>query len=143
MVVTAESLPLGIVTGPGDEHNVRRLVEVVGSMRVKHGIERSLSRPRWVYADSAYDSKRIRSYLRHRGIRVCIPINPRSRRKPKRGRPYGFDEMGYGRLRSAVERFSAWLKSFRRLTVRYERLAATFPAFIQVASIPIYLRVLQ
>jgi len=42
---------------------IRRLVEVVDSIRVKHGIGRPLSRPKWLYADSAYDSKRIRPYL--------------------------------------------------------------------------------
>jgi len=66
-----------------------------------------------------------------------MPINPGSRRRPR------FDEMGYGRLRSAVERLSAWPKPFRRLTVRYERPAATFPAFIQAACTLIYSRVLQ
>jgi len=49
----------------------------------------------------------------------------------------------YKRMRSAIDRFFAWLKSFKRLTIRYERLASTFLAFIQVACIMIYLRVLQ
>jgi transposase len=46
-------------------------------------------------------------------------------------------------VRSAVERFFAWLKSLKRITIRYEKLASTFLAFIQVACILIYLRVLQ
>ncbi|MEM3693239.1 MAG: hypothetical protein QXI39_04380 [Candidatus Bathyarchaeia archaeon] len=32
------------------------------------------------------------------------------------------------RMRSAVERFFAWLTAFRRITIRYERLALTFLA---------------
>jgi hypothetical protein len=71
------------------------------------------------------------------------PLNPRSRRKPRRGRPYRFDEEGYKHVRSAVERFFAWLKSLKRITIRYERLASTFLALVQVACILIYLRVLQ
>ncbi|MEM2539641.1 MAG: transposase [Candidatus Methanomethylicia archaeon] len=46
-------------------------------------------------------------------------------------------------MRSAVERFFSWITSFRRITIRYERLASTFLAFIQIACIIIYLRVLQ
>jgi len=46
-------------------------------------------------------------------------------------------------MRSAVERFFSWITSFRRITIRYERLALTFLEFIKVACIIIYLRVLQ
>jgi transposase len=45
-------------------------------------------------------------------------------------------------MRSAVERFFAWLKSLKRITMKYERLASAFLAFIQVACIIMYLRVL-
>jgi transposase len=43
-------------------------------------------------------------------------------------------------MRSAVERFYGWLKSFRRITVRYDRLAITYKAFINMACIIIHLR---
>ncbi|MEM1547133.1 MAG: transposase [Candidatus Methanomethylicia archaeon] len=46
-------------------------------------------------------------------------------------------------MRSTVERFFAWLTAFRRINIRYERLASTFLEFIKVAYIIIYLRVLQ
>ncbi|MBS7634731.1 transposase, partial [Candidatus Bathyarchaeota archaeon] len=46
----------------------------------------------------------------------------------------------YKRMRSAVERFYGWLKSFRRITIRYERLAAIYKAFITIACITIHLR---
>ena len=120
-----------------------RLTEVVDGIKVKHSIGRPVRRPRELYADSAYDSNRVRAYLRDRDIKANIPLNPRSRRKPRRGRPYRFDEEGYKHLRSAVERFFAWLKSLKRITIRYERLVSTFLAFIQVACILIYMRVLQ
>jgi transposase len=58
-------------------------------------------------------------------------------------RPYRFDEGAYRRVRSSVERSFAWLKPFKRITMRYERLATTFLAFVHIACILIYLRVLQ
>ena len=134
---------MSIAIGPGDEHDSVRLTEVVDGIKVKHGIGRPICRPRELYADSAYDSNRVRAYLRDRGVKANIPLNPRSGRKPRRGRPCRLDEEGYKHLRSAVERFFAWLKSLKRITIRCERLASTFPALIQVACILIYLRVLQ
>jgi len=143
VAVTAESLPLSIIVGPGNEHDSRRFFDVVDGIRVGYGVGRPVCRPGEVYADSAYDSRGVRLYLRRRGVRASIPLNPRRGRKLRRGRPYRFDERGYRCLRSAVERFFAWLKSFRRLVVRYERLVSTFIGFVEVACILIYLRVLQ
>jgi transposase len=33
-------------------------------------------------------------------------------------------------MRSAIERFNAWLKTFRRAIIRYEKLAIMFKAII-------------
>ena len=106
-------------------------------MRVKRGKDR----PREVTGDSAYDAREIREYLKRRGIKANIDVNPRS--KPKRGRPYRLDRKAYKGMRSAVERFFAWIKSFRRVTMSWERLASTFLAFIQIACIIILLRVFR
>jgi transposase len=46
-------------------------------------------------------------------------------------------------VRGSVERFFAWLKSFKRITIRYERLATAFPALIHIACILVYLSVPQ
>lgn len=50
-------------------------------------------------------------------------------RKP---RPYNTEL--YRRMRPAVERFFGWLKSFRRIILRYERLASTYKALVTIAS---------
>jgi transposase len=62
-------------------------------------------------------------------------VNPRNGRKP---RPYSIEL--YRRMRSAVERFFGWLKSFRRIIIRYEKLASTYKALVTIASIIIHLR---
>ncbi|MBS7612297.1 transposase [Candidatus Bathyarchaeota archaeon] len=71
----------------------------------KAGTDRSRSRPREVTGDSAYDVKEVRAYLKRRGMKANIDVNPRNRRKPKRGRPYKSDREAYKSMRSAVERF--------------------------------------
>jgi transposase len=119
-------MPLRIVIGPGNEHDSRRLLELV------EGLD---WRPDQLYADSAYDTESIRRGLESIGIEPNIPVNPRNGRKP---RPYNVEL--YRKMRSAVERFFGWLKSFRMITIRYERLASTYKALVTIASIIIHLR---
>ena len=92
-------------------------------------------RPKELYADSAYDIESIREWLRSMNVDANIPVNPRNGGKPK---PYKVKL--YKRMRSAVERLYGWLKSFRRIIIRYERLAETYKAFITIACIIIHLR---
>ncbi len=45
------------------------------------------------------------------------------------------------RARKLVERFFNKIKHYRRVATRYDRLAANYLAFIQLASIKVWLRV--
>jgi len=125
-VVDPSSKPIYFTVGPGNEHDSRRLQELVDGLS---------GRPRELYADAAYDTENIRSGLESMGVEPNIPVNPRNGRRP---RPYNLEL--YKRMRSAVERFFGWLKSFRRIVIRYERLAVTYRAFINIACIMIHLR---
>jgi transposase len=115
-VVDPSSKPLYFTVGPGNEHDSRRLQEPVDGLS---------ERPKELYADAAYDTENIRSYLSTMGVEPNIPVNHRNGRRP---RPYN------------VERFFGWLKSFRRIVIGYERLAVTYRAFINIACIMIHLR---
>jgi len=119
-------MPLRIIIGPGNEHDSRKLLELIGDLDWKPG---------QLYADAAYDTEPIRSGLESMGIEPNIPVNPRNGRKP---RPYNIEL--YRKMRSAVERFFGWLKSFRRIIIRYERIASTYKALVTIASIIIHLR---
>jgi transposase len=119
-------MPLSIIIGPGNEHDSRRLLELVGDLDWK---------PEQLYADAAYDTEHIRRGLESIGIEPNIPVNPRNGRRP---RPYNVGL--YRRMRPAVERFFGWIKSFRRIIIRYERLESTYKALVTIASIIIHLR---
>jgi transposase len=119
-------MPLSIAIGPGNEHDSRRLLELVEGLDWK---------PMQLYADAAYDTESIRKGLESIGIEPNIPINPRNGRKAR-----AYNIKLYRKIRSAVERFFGWLKSFRRITIRYERLASTYKALVTIASIIIHLR---
>ena len=71
----------------------------------------------------AYDARHCRRYLRPRGIKSRIA------RK-------GIDSSErLGRHRWVVERTLAWLNRFRRLTIRYERRADIYEAFLHLGCI--------
>jgi transposase len=119
-------MPLRIVIGPGNEHDSKRLLELVGDLDWKPG---------QLYADSAYDTEPMRRRLESMGVEPNIPVNPRNGRKQG---PYSIEL--YRMMRSAVERFFGWLKSFRRIILGYERLASTYRALVTIASIIIHQR---
>jgi transposase len=48
--------------------------------------------------------------------------------------------MSGGRARNLVERFFNKVKQCRRVATRYDKLAANYVAFIQLASIRLWLR---
>jgi transposase len=92
-------------------------------------------KPWQLYADAAYDTEPIRRGLESIGIEPNIPVNPRNGRRP---RPYNVEV--YKRMRPAVERFFGWIKSFRRIIIRYERLESTYKTLTTIAPIIIHLR---
>ena len=126
MCVDRDSMPLSIIIGPGNEHDSKKLLELVGDLDW---------RPEQLYADAAYDTEHIRRGLESMGIEPNIPVNPRNGRRP---RPYNVGL--YRRMRPAVERLFGWIKSFRRIIIRYERLESTYKALTTIASIIIHLR---
>ena len=98
-------------------------------------------KPDELYGDKAYDTFIVRAYLSGRRIKARIP---RRSRKRHPGRSASFDEASYKKRRSSVERFFSVLKGgFRRLAIRYERLASTFRGLIQIACFIIHWRVSQ
>ncbi len=98
---------------------------------VRRAAGRSRLRPDRVVGDKGYSSKRIRGYLRRRGIRVTIP----HKRNERRGR---FDKAVY-RERNRVERTINRLKQFRRVATRYEKLADNYLSMLTIAAITLWL----
>lgn len=81
-----------------------------------------------VVADKGFDADSFRARLCRQRTRVCIP--------PKRTRRtlVAFHR-GYYRRRHRVENFFCRIKRLRRISTRYDKLAATFLAFVQFAAV--------
>ena len=83
-------------------------------------------------ADRGYDADWIRELARKKGAWANIP--PKSNRSD----PICFSPYLY-RARNQVERFSNRIKQCRRVATRYDKLAANYLAFVQLASIRLWL----
>jgi transposase len=84
-------------------------------------------------ADRGYDTDWIRAPAARKGVLANIP--PRC----NRSEPICFSPYLY-RARNLVERFFNKIKHCRRVTTRYDKLAANYLAFVQLASIRLWLR---
>jgi transposase len=81
--------------------------------------------------DKGYSSRKIRRYLRRRGIGTVIPRQKRERRTR-------FDKAAY-RRRHLVERLINRLKGFRRIATRYEKRAVNYLGMLTIAAIVLWL----
>ncbi len=136
-LVDRNGLPLACTASPANVHDSRLYELTLETFEIPDVQDH----PRIISADAAYDAREIRQYNRNRGIKSIIPINPRSRKQPKRGRPVWFDPELY-KKRSAVERFFSWTEAFKKVVPRYERYEQSFRGLIHLACNVMIARVL-
>ena len=91
--------------------------------------------PARLIGDAAYDSDALDATLAALDIELIAPHQSNRVRLTQDGRP-----LRRYKRRWKVERPFAWLQNSRRLVTRYERRAANFAGFIQLACILILLR---
>ncbi len=83
--------------------------------------------PRRVLAGKAYDSNALRELIATMGAEAVIPCNPTCKT------PIPYDFQAY-KVRNTVERCFNKLKHFRRIATRFDRRAAYFLTFLQIAA---------
>ena len=122
-VVDTNGLPVRLALTPGEAHD-NRLCSVLLSAMLPQTM---------LLADRGYDADWIRELARQQGAWANIP--------PKRNRkdPICFSPYLY-RARNLIERFFNKIKQCRRVATRYDKLAASYLAFVKLASIRIWLR---
>jgi transposase len=124
--------PMVLLLTAGQRHEQIMFEELMEHGAVKRiGRGRPRLRPARVAGDKGYSSRRIRRYLRTRGIGVVIA-------RQKRERRVRFDKAAY-RQRNVVERLINRLKQFRRVATRYEKRAVNYLAMLTIAAIMLWL----
>src|SRR2546429_2146408 len=123
-VVDTNGLPVRLALTAGEAHDNRLAGKLLS--RLKSGT--------MLLADRGYDADWIRCLVRQHGAWANIPP------KRKRTEALCFSPYLY-RARNLVERFFNKIKHCRRVATRYDKLAANYLAFIQLASLRLWLRV--
>ena len=124
--VDAKGRPVCLLISPGEVH------DITCAQALLDGLEQRCL----VIADKGYDADRVRDHIRSQGAIPNIPN--RANRKKK----FRWNKAVY-RERNHVERFFNKLKQFRRIATRYDKLGATFFAFIKLAAVRIWLRSIE
>jgi transposase len=121
ILTEARGIPIAVILTKANRNDITQaeaLLKAVPPICGKRGAP--LRKPRTFQADRAYDSKCLRARLRRRRITPQI-----ARRRTAHG-------SGLGKTRWVVERTFAWLHQFRRLRIRFERLASMHEAFLKL-----------
>lgn len=129
-------MPLSNRTTPANGSEREQVIPLLDQVKLKT-LKRGRPRKRLkvLAADKGYDSKQQRANLRKRGIRPQIPKRVWKTKKNK-GRPIKISVP-----RFQQERCFAWYqRKYRRLAVRWERQKVYFDAFLDLASIHIWVQ---
>lgn len=131
LVVDVTGLPLHVHLTGGQVHEAKAFEQITDDLETLM----NTVRPMYVAGDKAYGSKRIRSWLSERNVTPVIPT------KSNEKRDESFSKDVY-RRRNVVERCIGWLKEFRRVATRYEKLASRFLSMFELAGLVLWLRML-
>ncbi len=125
--------PITFLVSVGERHEAVLFEALMEQGSVKReGAGRPRIRPGRVSGDKGYSSRKIRRYLRRRGIRYTIP------RKVNEHQGGKFDKALY-RKRNLVERCLNRLKHYRRVATRYEKISENYLSMLTIASFIMWL----
>lgn len=109
--------PVAFLITPGNCHD----------LPAAHALLSTVSPPRRLLADRAYDANGLRNWLAERGVKAVIPPNP------TRKHPHRYDKKAY-RDRNLIERMFCRLKDFRRIATRYDKRADIYLSAVLLAA---------
>ena len=119
----AQGIPLAFELTAVNVNDGKRLPALVDAIPPIPGlVGRPRRRPLQVQGDRAYGSAANRQAMKARGI------------APVLARPRTEHGSGLGVTRWVVERTHSWFHQFRRLRVRFERLATVHEAFLWIGA---------
>jgi transposase len=125
VVVDGKGLPLRLGITAGQAHDNRLCSTLLSGLAPRT----------MLLADRGYDAGWIRALVNEQGAWANIPPK-RNRREPICFSPHLY------RARNRIERFFNKIKHCRRIATRYDKLAANYLAYVQLASIRLWLRAL-
>ena len=138
LAVDGTGIPLALVTEAANVSEFKLALATIDAISVTTRPLHPKRRPERLVADKGYDAGWLRTAIRQHGI---TPYIPKRRKQGQQEDPWYNKKIQpfYG-TRWIVERTNAWLQNYRRITVRWDRNADTYEAFIELACMLICLR---
>ena len=123
LMTSSQGTPLAVVVSAANQHDVNFILPLVyhAFPRIAGGPGRPRELPALVRADTGYTSKHLLAIFNATGIEAEIPQRPDGA------------VAGLGKRRWPVERALAWLKQYRRVGTRRERLSHMYQSFVTLA----------
>lgn len=141
MVADGRGTPLVIEVTAGQVHESTQAKDLIDEAIACFVGKRKkrFRKPEKLAGDKAYSGPKMRDWLKEHGIKPVIPYKEND--PLRHDRRVKFDSQAY-RGRAAVEQCVGWLKEYRRIGTRFEKLAIHFHAMLQLAMIHRYLKLL-
>lgn len=124
LLTDGQGLPLGVIATPGQRHEAPEFENVMNACLIN--TFRKDKRPDALAGDKGYSSAAIRQYIHKLGIEDVIPT-----RSNETGNE-NFDKEKY-RSCNIVERAIGWIKEFRRVATRYDKIVENYLAMVHIA----------
>ena len=144
LVTDGSGTPLAIEVTAGQINECTRAESIIGQAvacligrrRKRRGRRH---KPKKLAGDKGYSVQRLRDWITDQKIEPVIPY--KDNEKARWDGSVSFDRKAY-RGRCVVEQCVGWLKEYRRIGTRFEKLAVNFHGMLQLALIRRYLKML-
>jgi transposase len=134
VIVEGTGIPIALVVARGNIVDITLAEATVDNIRIAKSAIQGCD----FLGDKGYDSLEFRIHIAELGV-PNIPKRKTTKVKEKHLWYYLYDTYK-GKKRFVVERTNAWMKSFRRLRMRFDYKASSFEAFLYLAIIVICVR---
>lgn len=134
-IADSEGIPIAIVVAKGNIVDISLADQTVDGIHIAHSQIRGTT----LNGDKGYDSKAFRKKCIDTEFMPHIPRRKTTKVKKKHTLYYLYNKI-QGKKRYVIERTNAWIKSFRRLRMRFDYKIASFEAFLYLAIIVICVR---
>ncbi len=138
LLTDGAGVPLAVVISGANRHDMKKLVELLDASLVEH--EPDSTPEKHLCLDRGYDYQACREQAQEHGYTAHIP--PKA--TPELPLPAPDGPQRHPPRHGVVEVSHAWFNRFRRLLIRWDKLAANYLGFVQLAaSLIIYRKIRQ
>jgi transposase len=124
LLTEAAGIPIGIAIDGANRHDMKMVRHTLQSILANRP-EPTKAMPQWLCLDKGYDFDEVREIVKEFGFTAHIRARGEEAQAIK-------NEAGFKARRWVVERTHSWMNRFRRILVRWEKLAETYLAMLHL-----------